>query len=86
MCGQHNGRASAEDSTGLNTDKWNTPNPRIGIKIPDSAGYWTRAAGLEGRDAIDHATAVDILQTPGAKYIFTILKLLPNKLLKTESY
>ena len=57
MCGQHNVRASAEDSTGQKTDKGHTPNPRIGIKIPDPAENRTRAAGLEGRDSTDHATA-----------------------------
>ena len=57
MCGQHNVRASARDSTGQNTDKGYTPNPRIGIKIPEPAGNRTRAAGLEGRDSTDHATA-----------------------------
>ena len=31
-----------------------TPSPRIEIKISDSAGNRTRAAGLEGRDSIDH--------------------------------
>ena len=35
MCGQHNVKASAGDITGQNTDKGHTPNPRIGIKIPD---------------------------------------------------
>ena len=53
MCGQHNVRASAEDNTG------HTPNPRTDIKIPDPAGNGTRAAGLEGRDSTDHATATD---------------------------
>ena len=57
VCGQHNVRASAEDRTGLNTDKGHTLNPRIEIKIPDPAGNRTRAAGLEGRDSTDHATA-----------------------------
>ena len=52
-------RASAGDNTGQNTDKGHTPNPRIGIKIPDPAGTRTRAAGLEGRDATDHVTATD---------------------------
>ena len=33
MCGQHNVRASAEDSTGQNTDKEYTLNSRIEIKI-----------------------------------------------------
>ena len=37
--------------TGQNTDKGHTPNPRTEIKIPDPAGYRTRAAGLEGRDS-----------------------------------
>ena len=35
------------------------PIPRIEIKIPDPAGNRTRAAGLEGRDSTDHATATD---------------------------
>ena len=45
MCGQHNVRASAEDNTE--------------IKISDPAGNRTRAAGLEGMDSTDHATATD---------------------------
>ena len=57
MCGQLNVRASAGDSTQDRTHKGHTPNPRIGIKIPDPAGNRTRAAGLEGRDSTDHATA-----------------------------
>ena len=59
MCGQHNVRASTGDSTGQNTDKGHTPNPRIGIKIPDPARNRTRAARLEGRDSTDHATVTD---------------------------
>ena len=59
MCGQHNVRASAGDSTGQNTDKGHTPNPRIGIKISDAAGNRIRTAGLEGRDSTDHATETD---------------------------
>ena len=47
-----------------------TPNPRIGIKIPDPAGNRTRAAGLEGRDSTDHATATDILMS--ISFIFYI--------------
>ena len=58
MCGQHNVRASVGDSTGQNTDKGRTPNPRIGIKIPDPAENRTRA-GLEGMDSTDHTTATD---------------------------
>ena len=42
MYGQHNGRASAEDNTGQNTDNGHTPNPRTEIKIPDPAGNRTR--------------------------------------------
>ena len=57
MCGQHNDRAPAKDSTGQNTDKGHTPSPRICIKIPDPAGNGTRTARLEGRDSTDHATA-----------------------------
>ena len=59
MCGQHNVRASAEVNIGQNTDKGHTPNPRTEIKIPDPAGNRIRAAGLEGRDFTDHATATD---------------------------
>ena len=59
MCSEHNFRASAEDNTGQNTDKEHTPNPRTEIKIPDPSGIRTRAAGLEGRNSIDHATATD---------------------------
>ena len=59
MCGQHNVSVSAGDSTGQNTDKGHTANPRIGIKIPDPAGNRPRAAGLEGRDSTDYATATD---------------------------
>ena len=43
MCGQHNVRASVGDSTGQNTDKGHSPNPRVGIKISDPAGNVTRA-------------------------------------------
>ena len=60
MCGQHNDRASAEDNTGQNSDKGDTPNPRTEIKIPHPAGNRTRAAGLEGRDSTDHATATGV--------------------------
>ena len=49
MCAQHNVRASAGDSTGQNTDKGHTPNPRTEIKIPDPAGNRTRA-GWPGSD------------------------------------
>ena len=59
MCGQHNVSASAEDNTGQNTDKGHTPKPRTEIKIPDPAGNRTLAAGLEGRNSTDQATAMD---------------------------
>ena len=59
MCGQHNIRVSAVDST----DKGHTPNPRIGIKIPDPAGNRTRVAGLEDRDSTDHATVTDLFES-----------------------
>ena len=49
MCGLHNVRASAEDNTGPNTDKGDAPNPRTEIKIPDTAGNRTLAAGLDGK-------------------------------------
>ena len=81
MCGQHNVRASAGDSTGQNTDKEHTSNPRIGIKIPDPAGNRTRAAGVEGRESTDHATATDsildtlnkIFRIPPTKYYIIFL-------------
>ena len=57
MRGQHNVRASAGDNTGQNTDKGHTSNPRTEIKIPDPARNQTLAAGLEGRDSTNHATA-----------------------------
>ena len=51
MCGEHNGRASAEDNIVQNTK--DTPNPRIEIKFPGPPGNRTQAAGLEGRDSTD---------------------------------
>ena len=47
------------ETTQDKTKTKDTHNPRIGIKIPDSAVNLTRAAGLEGRDSTDHATATD---------------------------
>ena len=38
MCGKHNVRASAGDSTEQNIDEGHTPNLRIGIIIPDPPG------------------------------------------------
>ena len=40
-------------------DKGHTPNPRTEIKIPDPAGNRIWAAGFEGRNSTDHATATD---------------------------
>ena len=68
MCGQHNVRTSAGDSTGENTDKGHTPNPKIGIKIPDPAGNRTRAAGLEGRDSADLATETNYCRIEREKF------------------
>ena len=59
MYGQHNVRASTETAQDRTQTK-DTPNPRIGVKIPDPAGNQIRAAGLEGRDSTDHATAMDL--------------------------
>ena len=59
MCGQHNVRVTARDNTGQNTDKGHTTSPRIEIKISESAGNWTRASGLEGRDCTDHVATTD---------------------------
>ena len=51
-------RTTAEDNTGqYSTEK--TPSPRVEIKIIDPAVNRTSAAGLEGRDCTDHATAMD---------------------------
>ena len=72
MCSQHNVRASAEDNTEQNTNKGHTPNPRKEVKIPDPAENRTRAAGLEGIDSTDHATATDILITPCDLTLFLI--------------
>ena len=47
--------------------KGHTPTPRTEIKIPDPAGNRTRAAGLEGMDSTDHATATDILVNTNIK-------------------
>ena len=66
MCGQHNVRASAEDNTGQDTDKRRTPNFKTENKFPDPAGNRTRAAGLEGRESTDHATATDNLSITNA--------------------
>ena len=60
MCGQHNIRAIVGDNTVQNT-KGHMPSPKIGIKIPDPAGYRTRAADLESRDPTDHATATGLM-------------------------
>ena len=60
MCGQHNVKASAGDSIGQITDKGHILNPRTELKIPDPAGKRAWAAGLEGRDSTDHATAIDM--------------------------
>ena len=38
MCSQHNVRVTASGNTGLNTDKWDSPNPRIEIKMTDPPG------------------------------------------------
>ena len=42
------------------TQRTHTPNPRTEIEIPDPAGNRTQAAGLEGRDSTNHATATDV--------------------------
>ena len=62
MHGQHNVRASAGNNTGQNTDKGHILNLCTEIKIPDTAGNRTRAAGLEDRVSTDHATATDMMK------------------------
>ena len=57
------GDNTAGDNTGQNTYKEHTPNPRIEIEITDPPGNRTRAAGLEGRDSTDHATAIIFTMT-----------------------
>ena len=44
-------RATVGDNTGQNTHKGHTRSPRIEIKIPDSAGNGTRAAGRKAATA-----------------------------------
>ena len=57
MCGQHIVRATAED----NQDRTKTKDthPVSESKIHDPSVNRTRAAGLEGKDSTDHATATD---------------------------
>ena len=59
MCGQHNVRAPPETTQDRTQTNKTHPSSRTEIKIPDLAGNRTRAAGLEGRDSTDHATATD---------------------------
>ena len=59
VCGKHNVRATATDTTELNTDQGHIPSPRIGMKT-NPAGNRIRAAELEGRDSSDHATVTEI--------------------------
>ena len=73
MCGQHNVRVSAGDSTGQNTDKGHTSNPRTEMKIPDPARNWTQATGLESRDPTDHTMATDSIGIYKPNYFFTIV-------------
>ena len=49
-----------------------TRNPRTEIKILDPAGNRIRAAGLEGRDSTDHATATDELYNDSRKVEFVM--------------
>ena len=67
ICGQQNVRAIARDKTEENTDEKYTSSPRKKIKIPSPAENRIRAAELEGRDSIDHATATD-------EYLFLFVK------------
>ena len=60
ICGQQNVKASARDNTGQDTDKGQTPSPRIGIKILEPTENRTRAPGIEGRDSTDNAMATDL--------------------------
>ena len=53
---QHNGRVTAGDNTGQNTDKGHTLSTRIGIKISEPALNRNRATGFEDRDSTNHAT------------------------------
>ena len=51
---------SGPETTQDRTQTKDTPSPRLQIKISDPAGDRTLAAGLEGMDSTDHATATDI--------------------------
>ena len=61
MRGRHNGRATARDNKGQNTDKTHTLSPRIDIKMYDPARNRIRAVLLEGRSSTDHATERTLL-------------------------
>ena len=73
MCGQHNVRAFAGDSTGQNTDKGHTPNPRIGIKIPDSAGNRTRGRRV-GRQRLYRPCYSDELINIPRRQKYTVIR------------
>ena len=47
------------------TEHRHTPNLRTEIEIPDPAGNRTRAAGLEGGEFTDHASATDMKNSTG---------------------
>ena len=53
--------ATARDNN-ITEHKGHTASPRIEMKIIDPAGSRTRAAGLEGRDSTEHATATDCVR------------------------
>ena len=53
------GWAGRSVSTDQYKHKGYTPNPKIGIKIPDPAENQIQAARLKGRDSADHAMAAD---------------------------
>ena len=52
---------SSECSTSAknSTHKGQTPNLKVGTKIPDTVGNRVRAAGVKGGDSTDYATAAD---------------------------
>ena len=62
MCGQHNVGPPPETTQDRTQTKDTHPIPGQKLKFLTPPGIEHRAAGLEGRDSTDHATATDILK------------------------
>ena len=64
MYDQQNVMATARDNISQNTDKAQTPNPRIEIKMPDLIGNRTWSTELDGRGFTDRAIATNLSVGP----------------------